>query len=118
LLIEYEKTHQWDKLYGLLYSGFRYNKTMEQYSKRRQYWLNKFPEKQIMDFVPQSLRGPDNPTTSEWFIFGCITKIEQGYAKGYEGLVNAYYEKNDWYFSEPQVIVGVDGPATECDLSK
>ncbi len=48
-------------------------------------------------------------------MFGCITKSEKGNVKKYEGMLSAYYEKEDWFFSEPQIIVGVDGPAIECD---
>ena len=118
LLIEYEKDHRWDDLYGLLYSGLRQNETADQYSKRRQHWLNEFPEKQVLDFMPRSLRSPDNPATGEWAVFGCISKSEKGNVKKYEGMLSAYHEKEDWFFSEPQIIVGVDGPAIECDSSR
>jgi hypothetical protein len=118
LLIEYEKAHRWNDLYGLLYSGIKQNETIDRYSKRRKLWLKEFPEKQVLEFIPHSLRGPDNPATGEWFVFGCATKSEQGHAKKYEGVLNAYYEKDDWFFSEPQIIAAIDGPPSECDGSK
>lgn len=118
MLIEYEKAQRWENLYGLLYSGLKQNETVDQYSKRRKHWQKQFPESQVLDFTLKSLSGPDNPDTGEWFIFGCITLSEKGLIKKYEGMIGAYYEKDNWFFSEPLVIVGVDGPATECDISR
>ena len=118
LLIEYEKTHKWGKLYELLYLGIKQNETIEQYSKRREYWLNEIPRDQFIDFTPHSLRPPDNTQLGEWIVFGCITRSEKGQIRKWEGMISAFYDKDDWYFSEPGIFVSTNGRSTECGKSK
>jgi hypothetical protein len=114
-LIQYQRTQRWEKMYSLLYSGIKREETIDQFSKRQQHWFKELPENRILDFVPHSLRPPANAATGEWIVFGCITRSEKGHQKNYQGMVSAYHENDDWFFSEPGTITGIDGPPTECE---
>ena len=115
LLIKYQRTHSWEKMYSLLYSGIKRDETIEHFLKRQEHWYKELPENRILNFIPHLVRGPENAATREWTIFGCITRSEHGHSGEYQGMVSAYYEGGDWFFSEPSIITGIDGPATECD---
>lgn len=117
-LIEYEKTNKWEELYGILFFGVKQNETIDEYLKRRRYWAKEFPEDKILDFTPHTIRGPDNYSINEWTVLGCIKRSEKGRIKYFEGMVSAYLEKDDWFFSEPGIFVAVDGPSIECNSQK
>ena len=119
MLIQYQRAQRWEKMYTLLYSGIKREETIERFATRHQHWFKEVPEDQVLGFVPHSLRPPDNAVTGEWVVFGCITVTVKGNTKKYEGMVSAYYEEDDWFFSEPGIITAIDGPPTECEnLSK
>jgi len=43
-------------------------------------------------------------TRSVWFISGCSLVLEKGQQIRKAALVEAYWEKNDWFFSEVQNV--------------
>ena len=108
LLVEYERTQQWDRMYDLLGEQF---KISVEGGMSRERWLRDRSRSRLSRFTPKSailLFGTEE--TGYWIILGCGEYSRRGPNERLESSVEAYRENGDWYFSP----IGVQFPCIHC----
>jgi hypothetical protein len=113
LLIEYDRTQQWDKMYELLSERFTQGETKEHLINRRRYVAEKLGGDELVDFTPQAMTAL-TPDSGWWFIRGCGEFKSAGRTKRVESVVEAYLQKGDWYFSQIRMNTPIDGDPKPC----
>lgn len=122
LLIEYQRTQQWEKQYELLSNSSVQGESKEEYAKRSRHWYREVvPEDLIIDFVPKVTTTREASADAGWWtIYGCAKLRRKGRTEQLHASVDAHRERGDWYFSSIGVITSIDGPPQQCpylDLS-
>lgn len=116
LLVEYQRTQQWEKHYDLLFFTFTQGMTKEEYVKRSRHWYTEVvPEDLILDFVPRATIVHEASADAGWWtIEGCAKLREKGRIVNLYASVDAYRDHGNWYFSEVGAITPIDGPPQRC----
>jgi len=91
-------------------------RSKEDHVKRLQHWYAEGLGDLLVDFTPKSITyeggGP-----SDVVIFGCAKLRKNGSIVELYASVEAYREKQDWYFSPVGIITPVDGKPEPCPYS-
>lgn len=116
LLVEYQRTQQWEKQYELLSISSIQGSNKEEYAKRNRHWYTEVvPGDLILDFVPRATTVHEASTDARWWtIEGCAKYREKGRVVELHASVDAYRERGNWYFSTIGVITPIDGPPQPC----
>lgn len=116
LLVEYQHTQQWEKQYDLLSVLVTQGDSKEDHVRRLQRWYTEGLGDVLVDFTPKSVTyeggGP-----SDAVIFGCAKLRKNGSVMKLYASVEAYREKEDWYFSSVGIITPVGGQPEPCPYS-
>lgn len=116
LLIDYQRTQQWEKQYDLLSELVTQGKGKDEFVKlNRHYYTEVVPDDLILDFTPHSLTAQSESVDyGEWTIFGCARLQKKGHTLQLYGSVSAYRQNNDWYFSQVGLVMQVGGQPENC----
>jgi len=94
LLINYQKTHQWEKEYDLLSELYIQGKGKEQFTKELQRYYDQRPGDKLLDFTPTSIVARDESMDhGEWTIYGCAKLREKKRTVRLYASVDARWEK-------------------------
>ena len=105
LFVQYQTTKQWEKQYGLLAELITRSQSKRDFVDSNRQAYNKWGRTPLLDFVPSKVTlQPVDTTRKVWFISGCSVVLEKGQQIRKAALVEAYWEKNDWFFSEVQNV--------------
>jgi len=119
LLVEYQRTQQWDKQYHLLSELFTQGDTEEVHVQRLKHLYAESLGEVLIDFVPRSVAVHSASVDyGEWTLFGCAKLREKGRVVELYASASAYREKGDWYFSSIGVITPIDGRPEPCPYEK
>jgi hypothetical protein len=116
LLVEYQRTRQWEKQYDLLSELVTQGKGKDEFVKlNRHYYTEVVPDDLILDFTPKSVTAQSESVDyGEWTIFGCAKLHKKGHILQLYGSVSAYRQNNDWYFSQVGLVMQVGGQPENC----
>lgn len=113
LLTEYQREQQWENQYKMLSVLVTQGESKEHHRKRLKKLYARGLGDLLVDFTPESVTyqggGP-----SDAVIFGCVKLRKNGSIQELYGSVEAYREKEDWYFSPIGVITAVGGKPEPC----
>jgi hypothetical protein len=113
LYVEYERTHQWDKLYDLTSKQYLENDSREEFVKRQRFFSGDgFSD--TLGFIPQSTVTSYYGIEGNYSIEGCMKVRWKGRIHYWHAGVDAYWEDGDWYFSTISTITGIDAPPRPC----
>jgi hypothetical protein len=116
LLIEYQKTQQWPKQYDLLSSLTTRAQSKRDFINITRQAYSKWGRAPLLSFTPNQVGLVQvDPNRKVWFISGCSQVLEKGQKVNQHAVVEAYWEKGDWFFSEVQNI-GAGGPDDPCTV--
>lgn len=113
LLIEYQRTQQWEKQYDLLSVVATQGDSKEEHVKRLQRWYAEGLGDILIDFTPKSVTYKSG-APFDAAIFGCAKLREKGRIVEFYASVEAYREQDEWYFSPIGVVTPVDGKPQPC----
>ena len=103
LLIEYQKTQQWARQYGLLSSLVTRAESKRDFINRTRQAYSNWGRTPLLAFTPYKVNLVQvDANRKVWFISGCSKVLEKGQEINKLAVVEAYREKNDWFFSEVQ----------------
>jgi hypothetical protein len=103
LLIEYQQTQQWAKQYDLLSSLTKSAEGKQDFVNRTRQAYTKWGRTPLISFTPYNVgQVQAAPGRTPWVIAGCSQVLEKGEKVSKLAIVEAYWEKGDWYFSEVQ----------------
>jgi hypothetical protein len=115
LLVEYQSTGQWDKMYDLMPSSILQGMSKEEFVNHRQK-LDIDPRiSTLIDFTPteSSLVG-QTENYGQWTIPGCAEYKRNGRTVHIKAGMAAELEKDKWFFTEVAVSTQIDGPEQPC----
>lgn len=116
LLIEYQRTQQWEKQYDLLAVTVTQGDSREDHVTRLQRWYAEGLGDTLLEFTPKHVTyGSGAPFDAA--IFGCARLRERGRIVEFYASVEAYRENDDWYFSPVGVVTPIDGKRKPCPYS-
>jgi len=117
LYVEYERMHQWEKLYDLTSKQYLENDSREEFVKRRRSFSGDgFSD--TLDFVPQSTVTSYYGIEGNYSVEGCMKVRWKGRVHNWLAGVDAYWENGEWHFSTISTITGIDAPPRPCRKSK
>lgn len=116
LLIEYQRTQQWEKQYELLSISSKQGDSKEEYAKRNRHWYTEVvPEDLVVDFAPKATTTHESSAEGGWWtIYGCAQLRRKGHVERLYASVDAHREGGNWYFSTIGVIAPIDGTPQPC----
>lgn len=116
LLIEYQRTQQWEKHYDLLSISSTEGRTKEEYARHNRHWYTEVvPDDLIFDFVPRATMVHEASEDAGWWtIEGCARLRRKGHIEVLYASVDAHRERGNWYFSTIGVVTPIDGPPRRC----
>ena len=119
LLVEYQRTQQWEKQYDLLSITFTQGDSKEVYVARsRRHYTEVAPDDLILDFVPKATTVHEASTEAGWWtIYGCATLRKKEQTVELYASVEAHREDGKWYFSSVGVVTPIDGNRKPCPYS-
>jgi hypothetical protein len=113
LYVEYERTHQWGKLYELTSKWYLEKETRDEFVKRRASFSGDgFSD--TLDFVPHYTVNSYIGMEGNYSIYGCMKVLWKGRIHYWQAGVDAFWENGDWYFSSVSAITGIDAPPRPC----
>lgn len=117
LLIEYQRTQQWEKQYELLSVTATQGDNREEYAERTRRWYTKVvPEDLLLDFVPKSMTVHESSADAGWLtLYGCGKLRKQGQIVELYASVEAHRERGEWFFSTIGVVTPVGGKPRPCE---
>jgi hypothetical protein len=116
LLVEYQKTQQWDKQYELLAAGEKKAgievRTKEEFVAGTRLAYERQERTLLLDFVPFRSDFLQGKNYKLWFVFACSRVSEKGREAHMLTAVRAYRERDEWFFSvvEDVAPAGVGNP--------
>jgi len=116
LLVEYQRSQQWEKEYDLLSILVTQGESKADHFKRLQRSSAEGFDTELIDFVPKSVTyqggGP-----SDVVAFGCAKVRQKTNVVELYASVEAYREREDWYFSPVGIISPIGGQPEPCPYS-
>jgi hypothetical protein len=101
LLIQYQKSQEWSKQYELLTIKLKRAEGKQDFINRTRQAYTRWGRKPLLDFEPLGVRflkvGEKDDVL---YIVGCSELSDNGKKIHESSLIEAYKERNDWYFSE------------------
>ena len=114
LLIEYQRAQQWSRQYDLLASSVRRPQSRRDYAALSRRPYSEGGRLRLQDFTPVRVNLIQVDARQRvWFIAGCAQVIENGRRVNRAAAVEAYWERNDWFFSPVQGL-GRHNSAAPC----
>jgi hypothetical protein len=112
LLVERQKTQQWDKQYDLIAADERKSETKEAFVANTRRAYAKQERTLLIDFVPFRSDLLQGKTYKLWVVFACSQATEKGRKVNMLTAVRAYRERGDWFFSVVESVApaGVGNP--------
>ena len=109
LLIDYQIKQDWAKQYDLFSALIRRAEGKLDFIRLAKKEMVRGWKLPLAQFVPMRVRDfhPD-AQTKLWVVLGCAKLREKDRFKYQNGMVEAYWERNDWYFSEVQMLADID----------
>ena len=105
LLVEYQRTKQWAKQYDLLASLMTRAESKRDFVNRTRQAYTRWGRTPLLAFTPYKVASVQvDPNRKAWFIYGCSQVLEKGQKVSQLAFVEAYKEKNDWFFSEVESV--------------
>jgi hypothetical protein len=118
LFIEYQASQQWQKQYDLLSSLTTRALTRKDYVEVTTKAYRDWGRAPVLEFVPltiQSLQA--DPKEKMWIIRGCSVVSEKGERAGKPAIIEASWEKSNWFFSEIHEFMG-ENTGDPCAIDK
>jgi hypothetical protein len=110
MLIEYERTQQWNRLFDML------PKIHNQHPEEtREGFVRRVGGSNVvtLDFVPE--HTITNITIdAEYMIYGCAKSRWEGRIRWFRAAVGAALENGEWYFTPITLVSGIDAPPRPC----
>ena len=117
LLVEYQRTQQWARQYDLLASLLTRAESKRDFVSRTRQAYTRWGRAPLLGFTPYKVALVQvDPRRKVWFIYGCSQVLEKGQKVSQLAFVEAYKERNDWYFSELQGV-GASKDSDPCALA-
>ena len=119
LLVEYQRTQQWEEHYDLLSVTSTQGESKAEYAQRNRRWYAEVvPEDLILGFTPRAttVREP-SANAGWWTIYGCATLRQKGRVVALSASVDAHREGGNWYFLPVGVVTPIDGQPKPCPHS-
>src|SRR5262245_44438778 len=113
LLIEYDRTKQWGRMYDLLSDRFLQGETKENLVNRQRYIDEKLVGVELIEFTPQSITLL-HEESGWWLIRGCGKFRQSGSSRRVDTVVEAYLQNGEWYFSQIRQNIPIDGEPKPC----
>jgi hypothetical protein len=113
LLIEYDRTRQWERMYDLLSDRFLQGETKEHLVNRRRYVAEKLGGDELIVFTPQSITLL-HEESGWWLIRGCGEFRQSGRSRRVDTVVEAYLQNGEWYFSQIRMNIHIHGEPKPC----
>ena len=99
--IEYQQTQQWSKQYDLLSALVTRAMSRSDYVVITRNAYIKWGRAPLLQFVPIKVVFLEvDPSRKTWFVLGCSEVLEKQKKVNRASQIEAYWEKNDWFFSE------------------
>lgn len=120
LLVHYQKTEQWPKLFDLLAEGYIQGQSKEEYVRRSRMWSSTSLSTKLLELNPRNTVVHEMVSKTSgpfvwWTIEGCAKVRQQHQTQRLEAGVEAYFEHGKWSFSEVTVLSPIDGAPRLCD---
>ncbi len=113
-LVQYQRNQQWSKQYELLSTLQRRAQSKQDFINLNRQMYSKWGRTPLVEFVPLKITLEQvDKTEKVLFIAGCSVVLEKGTKVTKAALVEAYWEKGDWFFSEVQNL-GAVGDGFPC----
>lgn len=116
MLVEYQRTQQWEKQYDLLSVAATQGDSKEDHVKRLQRWYAEGLGDILIDFTPKSANY-ESGAPFDAIIFGCAKLRKKKDVVELYASVEAYRENDDWYFSPIGIVTSVGGKPKPCPHS-
>jgi hypothetical protein len=117
LLVEYQRTKQWAKQYDLLASLLTRAESKRDFVSRTRQAYTRWGRTPLLAFTPYKVASVQvDAGRKAWFIYGCSQVLEKGQKVSQFAFVEAYKERNDWFFSELQGV-GASKDSDPCALA-
>jgi hypothetical protein len=101
LLIEYQKKQEWAKQYDLFSSSMTRAEGKRDFINRTRQAYSKWGRAPLLAFTPYKVAMKQVDARQKvWFIAGCAEVLKKGQRSNELAQVEAYWEKNNWFFSE------------------
>jgi hypothetical protein len=113
LLIEYDRTQQWERMYDLLSDRFLQGETKEHLVNRRRYVAEKLSGDELIEFTPKSITSL-HEESGWWLIRGCGEFRQSGSSRRVDTVVEAYLQNGEWYFSQIRMSTPIDSEPIPC----
>ena len=115
LLVDYQRSQQWEKQYDLLSVLFTQGKGKEEFVKVSRDWYAQGLGTTLLDFTPKAVVVHSGSVDhGEWTIYGCAKVREKKRTVKLYASVDAHRENGDWFFSQVAVVTPIDGKTKPC----
>jgi hypothetical protein len=105
LLIEYQKKQEWAKQYELFSSLMTSAEGKRDFVNRTRQAYSRWGRAPLLAFTPYKVALVQVDARQKvWFILGCSQVLEKGQTINQPAQIEAYWEKNDWFFSDVENI--------------
>ena len=104
LLVEYQRTQQWERQYELLASMIREAESKSPFIENSIRAYKNQERAALLDFTPFRVDFLKVKTKEVWMIFGCSQVLEKGRKANMLMAVQAYRERDDWFFSTVEEV--------------
>ena len=114
--IQYQQTQQWSKQYDLLSSLDTRAMSRSDYVAITRNAYIKWGRQPLLQFIPVKVALIQvDPSHKIWLVLGCSEVLEKQKKVNRASQVEAYWEKNDWFFSEIHdlIIPDKDNPCIQ-----
>jgi hypothetical protein len=114
-LIEYQRSHQWDKHYDLLATTYTQGMDKNTYISVNTE-ENTQANLQLISFTPSHISI--DSTGLELILSGCGQFNDNGKLRDLESVVIVCYQNNNWYFTPVSLSLEMDGDPISCKKRK
>lgn len=117
LLVEYQTTRQWDKMYDLSLTSIRGERNEEDFIRLFQSIEAEPSFSTLLSFAPtEAITIDRSQDGGAWEILGCARYRRGESIVQLKSGVTAELRQGEWFFSEVGVVTQVDGPEEPCPL--
>lgn len=117
LLVVYQGTRQWDKMYDLSTASIRGEKDKEAFVEHRRKLEIDPSISTLLAFVPTEAIPIDEwQDGGAWELFGCAKYRQRGNIVQVKAGARAELRQGEWFFSEVSTATQIDGPEEACSI--
>lgn len=119
LLVEYQGTRQWRKMYDLSTGSINRKQSREAFVENQQKLEPDTSVSTLLAFTPtEAITLDESHDGGLWEIFGCARYREKERIVSIKARVTAELEDNEWFFSEIGAATQIDGPEEPCSMQE